>query len=568
MQSTEAGAMTPTRQRPRAVRIACGAGCIAALIPLLWLDSQQRQVGLYFSWLAAMGLFLLRWPWPRGWVRWRPSPALGGVLVVYVGLVLFAFCRVYDNWRWAVTGDSLNFFVIGQDLARGNPAVNWLSVRGVFEQCTVVQATLQSVFMHLSESLFAHRLGNVLTSALIVLAAAAFAAETSGATAAVLLALFLPLHSVFDYFTLISYPNLSGLLPYFAAYALFGAAWTVWESGFLWAALGLVCGLAGYFLPLWFAAVASVSAAVVLSAIYWRAPSVFLIWASGVAIALIPALLQLSTFLHVLFWFQPGSGLSLSYILAIAQQAALLPFASTLGGYGSNGPWLRPPFGYLWLAGVGLAAVSGVLALLRRPRGRVLRHAWIWLVLLASDVAGLSLANSGYPVVSVKRAIVMLPNMTFLMILPLAWVAERIGRTWVTGVLMLAALLPFAYLNLTTLWTLESGYNVPDGMVRAVQTLPGQLLLVSQHPDLHNDFGPSRPDRDPVQELYHVRDRTIVTSVIPAQRSDFERVVCYSRHVDGLEWGAQVQAALAQLCPGKPIEQLTAHLECVTCDPA
>ena len=553
---------------PRWIRIVLGIGCVAALAPLAWLDPGKRQMGLYFSWLAAMVLYLLQWKVPRGVVQWRPSRLLIATLIAY-GLVLFVgFCAVYDNWRWAVTGDSLLFYGIGEELARGNPAINWLGAQGVFEQATVVQATLQNAFMNINVSLFTHRLGNLLTSTLLVLAAAGFAAEASGATAGVLLGLFLPLNWVFAEFTLISLPNLSAVLPYYALYALFLVAWRVWTSDFLWAALGLTTGLALYFAPLWFGAGLIVSAAVVASAVYWRRLRILGPWLGGILVAGLPGLLQLPTLLHVWFIFRPAMGLSIPYALQIAWQIVCLPFKGEI-----DAPWIAPPFGALVIAGIALALVSGLAALFQRARGRVLQSAWLWLVPLAADIGGLSLANSGYPAVSLKRAIVMLPCLSFLLVLPLAWLSERVGRAWLTASLAAAALIPYAYLNAWELQHHEFGFNITDGLVRMAQTSPGRVLLLSAHPDLDSAFG---PDPDPggqadgrllIQRMFHPRSHIVNNSVIPSRREDFDRVVCFSSHFDGPEWAAKVRGAMEGICPGKPVEQITGQLECVTCDP-
>ena len=554
-----------TGRRATGVHLAIAAACVACVVPLLWLDTAKPQPWLYFSWLAAMLLYLLQWPRPRGLIRWHPSRSLLAALGLYAVALFIGFCFIYDNWRFAVTGDSLLFYDIGERIVEGH--VNPLSVRGVFDQCTVVQATLQNVFMLVSESLFAHRLGNVLASALIVIAAALFAAQTSSATAAVLLGLFLPLNSVFLVFTLISYPNLSGLLPYYAVYALFAAAWRVRDSNFLWAALGLACGLAPYFLPLWMGAVVVVSTGVVLSAWRWRSLRVCVVWAGGAFVALVPALLQFRALLNLYLIFQPTAGLTLDYFLKIASQTFALPVYLAQRTYGADGAFLRPPFGYLFLAGVALAAIGGVLALLGRPRGGALQHAWVWLFLYASDAVGLALQNSGYGHISVKRAIVLLPAMHFLMVLPLAWLAERVSRTWFTVGITLAALVPYAYLNLNLFWWIEYGFNTGDAMVHITQVAPGKVLLVTRDPGLQRQYGPERFAGDLLDHMFHVRDHTIVSSSIPAQRSDLDRVVCFSRHIDGEEFGKQVRAALAELCPNKPVEALTAQMECVTCDP-
>ncbi|MBI4518067.1 MAG: hypothetical protein HY699_19865 [Deltaproteobacteria bacterium] len=565
-EATRAG-VTVTGNPARVLRAGCRFGWPVALLPLAWLDPDHRQVGLLLSWLAAQALYLLQWPRPRGLIRWRAPLALRLALVAYAAALLVIFCLVYDNWRWAATADSLNFYEIGAEMVRGNPDINPLGARGIFEQCTVVQATLQNAFMYLSPSLFAHRLGNLLTSALLVLAASAFAGQTSGATAGLLMALFLPLNSVFAVFTLISYPNLSGVLPYYAAYALFVAAWSVWESDFLWAALGLACGLAAYFLPLWLAAVAAVSAGVVLSALYWRRPRILLIWAGGALVALTPALLQFETFIRVLFVFRPMSGLTLDYVARMTWQALLLPFWSEMKSYGAGGGWLAPPFNYLWLAGVVLALTSAGLTVLRRPRARVLRYAWVWLPLFCADALGLAMANSGYSTVSLKRAIVMLPNMTFLMVLPLAWLAERIQRTGATAVLILCALAGYAYVNTATLAAAQFGYTVADGVIRMQQTVPGRVLLISPHEDIRRKFAANGDEDDLVQRIFQVRERAVVSAAVPQQRADFDRAACFSRHLDGQEWGDRVQAALAGLCPNAPVEPITAELECVRCDP-
>jgi hypothetical protein len=547
-------------------RFIFAVACFLLLVPVLRVDIWTPEFITFFCWLGAMACYLLVWPRPRGLLTWRPSPWLLATLAVYALALFAAFCAVYADWRWAVTGDSLTFYQKGPDLIARR--VHPLNVRGAHEQCTVIQATLQNAFMHISPTLFAHRLGNLLTSALIVIAAALFAAETSSAVAAVLLALFLPVHSVFATFTMISYPNLSALLPYYAAYALFAAALRRPSSDYLWAALGLTCGLAVYFMPLWMGAIAVVSSGVVVSALHWRTPRPLLIWAVGALVALVPALLQLNALLNLYLIFRAGLGLTWDYFLKIAAQSLSLPFHSEQHAYGAEGAWMRPPFDYLFLLGVGLAAVSGILALLGRARPRSLQHAWVWLLMYAGDAIGLALQNSGYGAVSIKRAIVLLPAMTFLTVLPLAWLTERVSRSWFTVVLSAAAIASFAYLNLTMLWSIDFGYNVADGMVRMIQVAPGRVLLVTRDQGLLRTFGPEPLfGSDPLQELYQVRDHTIVSNEIPGHRGDFERVVCVSGHTDGADWSAQVRDALATLCPNKPLAPITPQLECVTCDP-
>jgi hypothetical protein len=567
MVSTADAPRVPEGARPAWFRIVAAVGCAAALVPVLRMDLARPEFVTLFCWLAAMILYLMQWPRPRGILRWQPSPWLLAGLAAYALALFIAFCFVHDNWRWAVTGDSLSFYEKGRSLAAGTE--HPLSVRGVFEQCTVIQATLQSAFMFISPTLFAHRLGNLLTSTLIVIAAALFAAQTSGAVAAILLALLLPVHSVFATFTLISYPNLTGLLPYWIGLALFAAALRYPQSGFLWAALGLTCGLAVYFLPLWLGAVGVITLGVLVASLWWRTPRPFSIWIGGVVVAMVPALLQIQTLLHTYFIFGPTQRLTLQYFLEIAAQTLTLALDSEQHAYGGDGPWMRPPFGYLFLAGALLAAASGVLALLRRPRSRALQHAWVWLVLYAGDATGLALQNSGYAAVSLKRAIVLLPAMTFLAVLPLAWIAERVARTWFTVTLSIVALAAFAALNQTTLWTMEFGYNAPDAMVRMTQTGPGKVMLVTRHEGMQHTFGAQRPAQggDTLQELYQVRDRTIVVNEPPGARSDFDRVVCFSVHMDGADFGSQVRGALARLCPNNPPAQITVQLECVTCDP-
>jgi hypothetical protein len=567
-----AGAITPgvTAQRSRRMRLCLAAGTVAALLPFFWFDADHRQVGVFASWLTAMVLYLLQWPRPRGLLRWRPSRWLLAALAAYALGLFVIFCLIYDNWRWASTGDSLYFYMLGEDLVRGNPARNWLSVRGVFEQYTVVQTTLQSVFMHLSLTLFAHRLGNAFTSTLLVIAASLFAGLTSGATAAVLVGLFLPVQYVFAAYTMLSYPNLTGVLPYYAAYVLFCTAWTRWESDFLWAALGLMCGLAIYFPPVWVGAVGLVSAGVVLSAVYWRTPRVLLVWAGAAVVAALPALLQVRTLMN--FWriVRPTAGLTRAYVIEMISESLRLMTSSYPAG--AKQPWVLPPFGYLFYAGVALALWSGVLALLHRPRARALSHAWVWPLLFAGDVIGLSLMNSGYPTISVKRAMVLLPNITFLLVLPLAWLAERVGRTWFTVALTLATLAPYAYVNAVSFWWVNDfSFNVADGIVHITQTAPGKILLVTADKNLHKTYNPQSAEdfqaADLLQRMFRVRDRLTVTATVPEQRTEFDRVVCFSQAVDGAEWATRVRGALSRLCPGKPVEQITAQLECMVCDP-
>jgi len=554
-------AMPPSR--PRAVRLRLALGCLIALVPLAWLDPEHRQMLPLAGWLTSMLLYLLLWPRPRSSPRWRPPAGLVIVFSTYVVVLFVAFCFIYDNWRWATTGDSLGFYQIGEEIAQGNTWINPLNVQGVWQQFTVVQATLQNAFMNVSISLFTHRLGNLLTSLLLVIAAASLARQTSGTTAAVLVALFLPLNSVFDVFTLVSYPNLSGVLPYYAAYTLFLAAWGRRDSDFLWAALGLTCGLAVYFPPLWLAAVGLVSFCVVASALHRGSARPLLVWAGGVIVAGAPALVQLRRLINIWFVFRPTELLTLDYFLRIAWQAARLPLGTSLGGYGSDGAWLRPPFGYLFLGGVALAIVSGIQALRGRPRSRALQCAWLWPVLLGSDIIGLSLANSGYPTLSLKRAIVMLPSMTYFAVLPLAWITERLRRNWTTVTLTVLAFIPYAYLNVTCFWNSEFGFDLSDGLVQVAQTAPGQVLLVSPNPDWSQVFG-QNGDRTLLQRMYRIQDHTTVTADIPGRRDDFDQVVCFSA-LDGEDWAARVRTAVRQLCPEGVWQPINTQLECWLC---
>ncbi len=561
------GFSAPACGQLRTRQLALGIGCVVALVPLGWLDPEHRQMLPLAGWLSAMVLYLLLWRHPRQPGRRCPPAGLTFLFCVYAIVLFVAFSFVYNNWRWATTGDSLSFYQIGEEMAQGNTWINPLSVGGVWHQFTVVQAAAQNAFMNVSISLFTHRLGNLLTSALLVIAAASLACQTSGAKAAVLLALFLPLNSVFDVFTLVSYPNLSGVLPYYAAYALFLAAWKRRDSDFLWAALGLTCGLAAYFPLLWLAAVGVVSLCVIVSAWHRGTVRPFLVWAGGVIVAGAPALLQIRNLINIWFVFRPTQLLTPDYFLRIAWQAARLPLGTPLTGYGSDGAWLRPPFGYLFLAGLALALLSGIQAGRGRTRARTLQCAWLWLVLLGSDIVGLALANSGYPMLSLKRAIVMLPSMTYLAVLPLAWVMEHLRRRWVSVTLTALAFLPYAYLNATCLWRSEYGFNLTDGIVEIAQTAPGRVLLVTPNPDWPRVFG-QNGEPTLLERMYHTQEHTIVTAAVPSRREDFDRVVCFSSHFDGQEWATNVRAAVIRLCPGAVNQPINTQLECWLCPSA
>lgn len=551
--------------RPPALRASIAVACVATLVPFHRLNLQESQLWLLLCWLAAMALYPLQWPLPRRRALARPSAWLLASLATFALTLFAAFCLVYDNWRWAVVGDSLDFYTIGSGLVHGR--VSPFKIGGVFQQCTVTQATLQNMFMFVSESLFAHRLGNLLTSTLLVLAAARFAAQTSSFTTAVLLGLFLPLNSVFAFLTLISYPNLSGVLPYYAASTLFVSAWRRPGSGFLWAALGLTCGLAFYFLPLWAQGVGWAGLGVCVLTIRWRAPQLFLIWAGGLSIALLPTLMQFRTLIGLWTIFRSTEGQSLSYFYQMFSQTLALPVGSETHAYGAHGAWLPLPFGYLFPAGVLLAAGSGAFALLGRPRAASLRHAWVWLAMFVLDAAALALNNSGYGAISTKRAILLLPGMTFLMVLPLAWLIERVRRPWFAVALTALSLAGYGYLNASLLRRTDFGYTAGDGMVRMIQTAPRPVYLVTASEGLRASFGPEHLQFDAMEEMYQVREHTIVSSTIPAQRTEFHRTVCFSRHNDGEDWAARVRAALEVLCPGKPVQAITTQLECVICDP-
>lgn len=553
------------KSRPWPVRVLLAVACVATLVPFYRLNLQQSQLWLLLCWLAGMALYLFQWPLPGRRGLARPSPWLVAGLAAFALTLFGAFCLVYDNWRWAVVSDSLDFYSMGSGLVHRR--VNPFQIGGVFQQCTVTQAALQNMFMFVSESMFTHRLGNLLTSTLLVLAAARFAAQTTSSTTGVLVGLFLPLNSVFAFLTLISYPNLSGVLPYYAACTLFVSAWQRRTSGFLWAALGLVCGLAFYFLPLWAQGVGWAGLGMGILTIRWRAPRVMLIWAGGFLIALLPTLMQIPTLIGLWTIFRSTQGQSLSYFSRMFTQTLLLPVGSETHAYGAHGAWLPLPFGYLFPAGVLLALAGALLGLLGRPRAHCLRHAWVWLVMYVLDAAALALNNSGYGAISTKRAILLLPGMTFLMVLPLAWVIERVRRPWFAVPLTILSVAGYAYLNVNLLRRTDFGYTAADGMLRMIQTAPLPVHLFTPSAGLEARFGRKRVEFDALDDMYGVRKHTVVVGTVPAQRSDFNRTVCFSKHTDGPEWGGQMRAALSALCPGKQIEPINLQIECVICDP-
>lgn len=540
--------------------------CVSALLPVAWLDLAEPQLWLAPCWLAGMALYLLQWPLPRRSGLTRPSGRLLAALLAFAAALFVAFCLVYDNWRWAVTGDSLDFYTMGSALVHGR--VNPFKIGGVFQQCTVTQAALQNMFMFVWESSFTHRLGNLLTSTLLVLAAARFAAQISSRTTAVLFGVFLPVHSGFVYFTMISYPNLSGVLPYYAACTLFLSAWRRPESGFLWAALGLTCGLAFYFLPLWGQGVGWACLGMVVVAVRRRTPRPLLIWAGGLLTALLPALTQFQTLVGLWTIFRSTEGQSLEYFRHMFTQCLLLPLGSEMQAYGTSGAWLPLPFGYLYPLGALLAALSGLLALTGWPRPPCLRHAWVWLVMFVLDAAALSLNNSGYGAISTKRAILLIPGMTFLMVLPLAWLMEQVRRPWFSIVLTTVSLVGYGYLNASLLQGRQFGYTAADGIVRMIQTAPTPVYLVTTSPGLQASFGPKALEFDALQEIYRVRDHTVLVDTIPTRRAEFGRTICFSEDRDGREWAERVRAAIRALCPANPVEYVTLQLECAVCDPA
>src|SRR6185295_18440484 len=135
-----------------------------------------------------------------------------------------------------------------------------------------------------------------------------------------------------------------------------------------------------------------------------------------------------------------------------------------------------------------------------------------------------------------------------------------VGRRWLAVTLTVICLVPFIYRNVAVYFVDEPSYNVRDGMVRAVQTSPGKVLLLTRNDLMKKEFG---GDQDILLErMYRLAQHTIIRSEIPAARGDFDRTVCFSIRADGAEWGEQIRNALAGLCPGRPVQKIAEELDC------
>lgn len=510
---------------PRAVQAVLLAGSLAALAYFYKFFAQNLfQPTVDAAWLVAVVLWLAAF-----WTRERASLPLVKQPYWFYALYGVALLPHATNWRWAMTGDTLNWVFMGVEAAEHGLRKSALSAYGP-DQFGNLQMLIHNGFMLLvSPTLFWHRVGKTLVA---VAAAAgiytAFARLVNEKFALLVTACSLScsvcivyVHSAFPYF--------DGIASAFALLAL--ALWVRRDpqSQRAWLTLGALSGFM-LFLTMngWFMAmVVWLWLAVVV--ILRRAP---------LRLFVLAALTGLVVGGPMLYQWLGGSGgnqfdlvhspnWTMQKVTRFFYEAAYMPFQSDQYTNGAFGPQL--PWGFRWLFPPGI--VLAVILFRRLP------GAALMLPIYAVHVVGLVFSQGPYELVSPKRALFLIPMATYFVFLPF----HRWLRSYLVILPIIAVWASFGIYDVVARVSPGIlGYTLFDGVVEADQRFADAEHVCVYLPD--DPRAAALKPGSQIERLYQLSPHTVLVS--DADVPECRELLCYCsqeqcRHVDFAAKGYQ-----------------------------
>lgn len=423
-----------------------------------WLDA---------SWLVAV----LAWPA----AFWRAdTPTLPRLRHPYwfYALYVITLAPFATNWRWALTGDNLLWPIEGLKVAALGPDRSLLNVYGV-DNFGYLQTNLHNIYMFLiAPTLFWHRVGKI-TVALLAMAAIytvfarlvrpAFGLLVAGCSATC---------SVWIVYTYASVPFLDGLASGFALLAIGMWVHRDPESIRAWLALGWLSGFMLFLTPNgWLMAVCVWTGLTWLSVRERWNPRLLALAAITAVIVGTPMLIQWSYGHGRMFTLVEHPRWTPEKIASFLQQAAYMPFHSTVENSGAFGPQL--PWGFRWLF---VPAVLITPFLPRRYPG-----ARLVLALLVVHVVLLAFTQGPYDAVSVKRALVLIPLAVYFVFVPFHRMLTRLPVVMI----LMSVWASFGIHDVVAeIYPTRTGYNFFDGAIEAHQRFAPATICVYMVDDL------------------------------------------------------------------------------------
>jgi hypothetical protein len=489
----------------RLVQAAClvGAGvCVALFLRAFNYAVPQRSDAL---WLLALILWLMAvWLQPA---RSRAARILRlvdfGPLAVMLPLFVACWLPFHDNWRWAYTGDSFGIFGSGWTLGTRGLQQSLLSVHGIDNFYTYLWECSYNWPMALfGPTLFWHRVGQLIMACLALTAIYAFFCATLGRWWAVAIVSATATNYVWIWISYISYLRTDSFVFYYTTLLCGLLLWRTPRHLLLWACCGVIGGLALFYTPVTWGAVAAVAVVCGLKALRRQAVAGPLVYAISFLLVTIPILLELPWMAEMLRtqslapdapspWHNPR------YVWETLKTIVISPLDSPIYILGVSGAFYRPPLGHLYAAGCVLALVGAL------PRlGRWLRIppvAPLLLALYLCDAVLFSLTNKGYGSPSHKRFYNLIPLQIVFALLPFyvahAWVGTRTRLRALIVVLCAGSIVTSSALGIRLIIAPrphQYGYNVFDGVIELHQRFPDRhvVLFTDRHAEALAPGGP------------------------------------------------------------------------------
>jgi len=540
-----------------------------------YFDVQRNQLLLDGLWVAALALWAVTivsaFPPPRfsspGELPWRP-------LAAFLALFACAWLPFYDNWRWAYTGDSFSFWNWSYNLYDLGLRFNALGWAGSIDdiQTNLYHLAYNWWVFPFGPTMFAHRFGSFVMAAFGVGAIYTYFSLGLRSAAWALAIIFLTVTNyMWIWISYVSYERVDSFIFYYVALSCALLAWRSPERIGPWLLGGINTGLALFFTQVsWPGVVAS---GVVLSLVTLRTRrwQPFVIFIVSFLIAALPVLHEFRWWMRMLQYNAGPSHqtwhFTFSYFANIAQQMFWLPYTSSILRQGGNGAFLRWPFGSLYLAGCGLAAL-GLVGPVRR-RLHIPGFATPLLLLLAWDIILQSLTTPGYGSPSHKRAYNLVPLEVFFAVLPFIVVSAWPSRVLRHGVvaLFIAAVGAYAAENFQLLMFPTPGTygeNIYDGFIELRQRFPERAVVFLRSGDAVRELlAPgSRFDL-----AYHIADHLTVTPVfeesVVVRACGTGDVICYEPNADGVQAEPLLKSFADRLQPFPLLNSI--QLACYEC---
>ncbi len=425
----------------------------------------------------------------------------------------------YDNWRWAQAGDTFPWFWVPAAAARQGLSKSFLSVHGVNDLFTYTQVIADNFLMFVfGPTLFWHRAGNLVMSLCSLLAIYTFFSLSLASPwpLAIVAATAATFH--WQIFSRISFNHIDSFIYAYTALTAFTLILRDPARQSRWLALGIVAGLSLFFTQTAWAEVAACGLVLGVWALVNRRFVPLAICGVSFLIAGLPVLIQFRGLLHSAT-VQSRMILEWNYLAKIFRAILWLPVGRDLRAVEWNGAFAAWPCGYLYLAGLVIAAACIVPPVRRRLR---LPLAVVGLLLLFfAEVGLMTLTNNANANPSPKRTYHLIPLQVFFGLLPFYTLAQAarasaLAYRAVTAVAF-GAVAAYAFASATLFVHPEQfgfGGNIFDGIVQMHQRFPDRKVLV---------FTPQVNVKDDVDdphtllnEGYHVAENVAVTPTIDA----------------------------------------------------